>query len=107
MFTVVTEVPEPESGGNMAAAMDLYAVAPESEDNKYGLKVRPLQAEVAMTVLLSLRRPVFFLGEILILDSSGREYAGHGRKPNKWDVQTEEFDNINDAIDRAKEVSGW
>ncbi len=105
MFTVVTEVPEPEEGTNMASVMGLYEVAPESEDNPYGLKVRALSGQQAMGIMLKLRRPVFILGEILLLDSFGREYAGQGRKPDKWEVKTETFDNIKDAIARAQEVT--
>ncbi len=107
MFTVITEVPEPESGGNMAAVVGLYEVAPESEDNPYGLKVRQIDGPRGLDVLLRMRHEVFVLGEILILDEYGREYAGHGRKPDKWSVQTETFDSIDDAIAKAKEVSGW
>ena len=48
--------------------------------------------------------PVFSLGEILILDSCGREVAGRGRKPSKWIVNCQEFDNLDDAIVCAQKV---
>jgi hypothetical protein len=48
--------------------------------------------------------PVFSLGEILILDSCGREIAGRGRKPSKWSVTYKEFDNLDDAIECANKI---
>lgn len=47
--------------------------------------------------------PVFKLGEILILNEYGRSIPD-GRKPSKWFVEYEVFDNIEAAIKRAKEV---
>ena len=48
--------------------------------------------------------PVFKLGEILIMDHEYGRTIPDGRKPSKWDVQYECFDNIDDAITKAKEV---
>ena len=48
--------------------------------------------------------PVFSLGEILILDVTGREVAGRNRKPSKWFVTCEEFDNLDDAVDCAQKL---
>ena len=48
--------------------------------------------------------PVFEEGEILILDEDGREVAGHLRKPDKWGIEYEVFDNLEDAIKRAIEM---
>lgn len=56
-------------------------------------------------VLLALRAPVFILGEILILNSDGREPHGRGRKPNKWGVTVQEFDKIEDALERSAELN--
>lgn len=47
---------------------------------------------------------VFIPGEILILDDDGREVAGRGRKPGKWDVSIETFDTLEAAAKRAAEV---
>ena len=47
---------------------------------------------------------VFEEGEILIVDESGREVAGLRRKPSKWYVEYEEFEDLEKAIERAKEV---
>ena len=55
---------------------------------------------------VGVRSPIFHVGEILVLDSEyGREVAGCGRKPSKWDVGVEYFDNIERAIERAIEVT--
>jgi hypothetical protein len=48
--------------------------------------------------------PVFSLGEILILDSCGREVAGRGRKPWKWSVEYAVFDDLDKAIECAQKV---
>lgn len=62
---------------------------------------------VGQPLLLGLRCPVFTVGEILILDASGREVGGRGRKPSKWDVEVEYFDDLGAAVRRAREVSLW
>jgi len=51
-----------------------------------------------------IRVPVFTVGEILIVDDSGREVAGALRKPSKWWVEYEEFDDLREAIKRAREL---
>lgn len=51
--------------------------------------------------------PVFTLGEILICDENGRELDGIQRKAGKWYVEVEEFDNIDKAIKKAREVLGY
>jgi hypothetical protein len=51
------------------------------------------------------KHPVFTKGEIVIVNDSGREEIGHGRKPNKWSVGTEEFDNIDEAVARAVQAT--
>jgi hypothetical protein len=48
--------------------------------------------------------PVFKLGEILVLNEHGRAIPD-GRKPGKWFVEYEVFDNIEAAIKRAQEVN--
>jgi hypothetical protein len=90
-YGVVVRVAKPESGNNLAAAMDLYS----ERDGKF--QVEPMLG-------VALRRPVFCVGEILILAPDGREVAFPGRKPGKWDVDVETFDNVRDAILRAKTV---
>ena len=54
---------------------------------------------------IQLHLPVFKLGEILILESEWkREVSGRCRSPRKWFVTCEEFEYLEEAIDRAKEV---
>lgn len=95
IFTVVTEVSDTD-----------YALALPSVDQAFDGHLTPLH-EVVPGLALMMRMPVFTLGEIMFLDISGREIAGHGRKPSKWGVVTEEFDEIDDAIARAVEVTDW
>lgn len=56
------------------------------------------------TPIWRIKVPVYVLGEILVLDEYGREVGGHGRKPSKWDVTCEEFDSLDDAIKRMREL---
>lgn len=87
-FGVITRVPDPEKDdGNLASAL-----------------VYRLPAEARMAVMLRGRVPVFDLGEILVLDENDREISGRGRKPSKWEVDCEYFDNIEAAITRARAV---
>jgi len=51
-----------------------------------------------------IRTPVFEEGEILIVDETGREVAGRCRKPSKWLVEYEEFDDLAKAVKRAREI---
>ena len=97
-FAVVTRVPSPEAGegGNMATAFGLCQPIPGSKL----LEVRPAPAGLQM----QLRMPVFELGEVLILDPDGREPHGRGRRPSKWDVELEFFDNVSAAIRKARKI---
>ena len=54
--------------------------------------------------IIDVTLPVFFLGEILILDNCGREIAGRGRKPSKWSVTCEEFNDMDEAIECAQKI---
>lgn len=101
-FCVITEVPDPEKeAGNLAAPLlyvpqDRYSVGP-SLDPKVLNSAR-------MIALLHLRSEVFDLGEILVMGEDGREVGGAGRKPSKWDVSTESFNKVEDAVARSREV---
>lgn len=98
-FGVITRVATPPKGGNLAMAQLYVKTGPESEANDF------LGDWTHHTVAtLSMRTPVFCVGEILILDGDGREVAGRGRKPSKWDVDVEHFDSLEDAVERAKEL---
>jgi hypothetical protein len=95
-FSVITEVNE-DDVGNAAMCGPIY-IADLGD---------PLQRHrpVEFDALMVLRTPVFHLAEILIIDDlSGREVAGQGRRASKWDVRTEEFDTLEEAIERAAQV---
>lgn len=100
-YGVITAVAEPPNSGNMATAIDVHVVIEKGPINE---KVVPLMS-VNPNAALTLRVPVFTAGEILILGEDGREVAPPGRKPDKWQVQYEEFDDVHEAIARAREVS--
>ena len=106
-FGVITAVPgmgKPEAltdptvdwEGNLALQVPLFTAT-----GMVGDKPRIIQGIEAM----AFRAPVFDIGEILVLDLDGREIGGRGRKPSKWDVKCEVFDDIEKAIERAREVS--
>ncbi len=102
-YGVITEVPDAETGHNMASAFPLYRIVDPEK-----LEVEVLSGEIGMIALTQLRAPLFVLSEILILDDPwGREIAGQGRKPSKWGVKCETFPTIHEAIDRAKQVRAW
>jgi hypothetical protein len=106
-FCVITRVPDPEKGeaGNMATAFPLYIETEQpSPANHFKAKIESV-FKVMGANALAFRSPVFDLGEILIVDSEyGREVGG-GRKPSKWDVDADYFDDIEDAIARSQEVT--
>lgn len=92
-FAVVTET----SPIDYALALDIQ-VAGEGE------QLSPITRFLGPAALLSLRAPVFTLGEILLLDEDGREVDGPGRKPSKWGVSIQEFETLDDAVARSQEV---
>jgi hypothetical protein len=101
-FAVVTKTPTgKEVTGNLAATLDIYQVVQNrTKENDYTEGIE----QIPFPVALRLRQPVFHVGEILILDESGREIGYPGRKPGKWDVEIEEFFYLDQAVVRAREV---
>lgn len=85
--------------GNLATALDVYVEDDEAH------RFRPL-AEVSVEFALRLRTEVFHVGEILIMDTAtGREFGYPQRKPDKWNVEIEEFGHdLDAAIARSVEV---
>lgn len=75
-----------------------------SDEDRFGTSPLTALGPQGAGLALALRVPVFTKGEILIL-RGGREMNGPMRKPDKWDVEYETFDNIFDAMDRAEAVS--
>jgi hypothetical protein len=111
-FEVVTKVPDPlTNDGNLySAGLELYLSNPHQHPDERGSK-RLLDAlaesgrQDAFGFVMALRAPCFTLGEILILDGSGREVCGRGRKPSKWFIETEGFGTIEEAAARAIEIT--
>lgn len=101
-FAVIVKTPSgDERWGNLATALDVYRVVDEkTQENHY----RETVIRLPWDDLLTLRTEVFHVGEILILNEDGREVGYPGRKPRKWHVEVEEFDDLEKAIARSKEV---
>lgn len=111
-FLVITKVPDQNSGskGNMATVMDLYWDLGNDKELKrwYDAAEDILGIPASEAILLQLtsfRRPVFVAGEILVVGTDGREIGGHLRKPSKWEVEFKLFDNIEDAVELAEQVT--
>lgn len=108
-YIVITHAPEPPDTGNLAALGPCWAqVEQPSQENDWNGKVVPLHEvdpHLAMAALTVFRTPVFYAGEILVVESTtGREIGGRGRKPSKWGVTYEEFVTIESAEDCARKV---
>ena len=103
-FAVITEVPDPSVGGdgNLAMALEIYV---DPQFNPGSDKVVPL-GDFLGNPGIALRSSVFALGEIIPVDSDGREFGGIGRKPAKWFVGVDYFDDLEDAISRSRDVNG-
>lgn len=99
-FAVVTNTkPEGMPEGNLASMLgDLYLPKGGTQGQPY---VRAIEDPQFQGLAFHARYPVFHVGEILILDESGREFGYPGRKPSKWFIETEEFDDLDDAIRRS------
>lgn len=110
-IVVVTRAPK--TTGNMATTLGLFIeVEQPSESNDWQGKVEPFMKwlsefspELATHMLFKLRSQVFGVGEILFLDSIGREVTGAGRKPNKWDVDVQTVGTLEEAIALSKKVT--
>lgn len=77
---------------------DLFADALRNENSK------TTTIDLTKLQMLFCNVPVFRLGEILIMGSNDRTIPD-GRKPSKWDVSCEYYDDIDEAIARAIEVT--
>jgi hypothetical protein len=99
-FIVITEVPPEGHRGNLALNTEVYV----DEQNDPSAPLRRVGVAMSAPALVMLRSPVFTLGEVLICGHDERELVGSGRKPTKWGVKTEVFDNVEAAVERAREV---
>ena len=96
-FQVITAIPP---GGCLAANPEVYQVT-QLGGLSQPERVRPLDPLVS---LFTLRTPVFHVGEVLIVDEDGREIGWPQRKPAKWDLTFEEFDDLGLALARARSL---
>ncbi len=111
-FGVITEVPGPKgpkAWENLALSNVSHVQIGSTPDTCQPLNggkgaAAVVDRQVAMLVL-ALRAPVFELGEVLVLGLDGRELTGRLRKPHKWGVRCELFDDADEAIARACEVA--
>lgn len=108
-FQVITKVPDPADGdaGNMALGLGCY-METEQASSENGWKATLVSIPELLgnpMAVLMLRQPVFSLGEVVIVDEGGRELVCGQRKADKWDVQYETFDSIDEAVRRAQEVA--
>lgn len=98
-YGVVTAVPEGKDvRGNLALKLDLYL------DSGVGETPQRLVDAMGVDMMMTMRAPVFNVGEILLLDGSGREIGYPGRKPGKWDVTVESFGSLTEALDCLEKV---
>lgn len=107
-YLVITKVPPPGSPLNAALAGPIY-LDPQatggSIDWEHDTPMQLIGDAMGNRALhLWLRTDVFRLGEVLITNGE-REVVGAGRRPDKWGVEYEQFDDIDKAIARAHEVS--
>jgi hypothetical protein len=111
-IVVVTRAPM--DSGNMAMNLDTYIQTEQaSESNDWKGKIErfsewimhSMDRNAAIGIMLSLRQPVFHVGEILFLDSIGRSVIGTDRKPDKWDVDVQTVDTLEEAIALSRSLT--
>lgn len=101
-FHVVTKVPADNDPGNLAMATDVY-LDPQAKGGSFSDPHERLAEGLGQPLLaLYIQRPVFRLGEILVLDHNDRDQFG--RKPSKWDVTIEGFVDPVAAVERVRQV---
>lgn len=98
IFGVITKVPETGERGNLATALGRLFVDPQHSGGSWD---DPPEQNLALS--LACLVPVFQLGELLVIGSDDRDQFT--RKPSKWSVTCEYFDDIEEAVIRVKEVT--
>jgi hypothetical protein len=102
-YGVITKVPPLKDASNLACGLGQIVI--QTEQPTYENDYTGSYEDVGFPAALSLHVPVFHLGEVLIMDDdTGREIPYPGRKPSKWSVTCEEFDDVEAAVARAREV---
>ena len=121
-FVVITGVPSPPHDGNLWDGMlmtDGKRVFVDAGDDFCKLALRVIlqepdghdgwntlfDSQTDKTPFPHVQLPVFTVGELVVVDANGREVNGHGRKPRRWFVDFEVYDDFETAIARAVQVS--
>jgi hypothetical protein len=101
---VITKVPGRLEYGNLCNTLEVY-LDPQAKDGEYNDDALDICESLGLPPQLKMffKVPVFHVGEILITDGE-RELGYPGRKPSKWSVSYETFDNVEKAIERSMEV---
>jgi hypothetical protein len=99
-FAVVTKTYPTD----MALNLDVYVEKeqPSPENRWEGVRV-PI-SDLMGPAVLSLRAPVFTLGEIMFLGEDGREVDGIQRKPDKWSVDIALYTDLDEAVAMSRTV---
>lgn len=101
-YGVITAVPGPQEFGNLALG-EVY-LDPQAQGRAITDPAQPLASALGDPMIgLYLRVPVFRVGELLVIDSDDRDQLG--RKPSKWMVTCEYFDDIAAAVRRVHEAT--
>jgi hypothetical protein len=121
-FAVITKVSDDSSGNYSCAEM---LINPDANPNTVGANIivnppfhlvkeyfsdavkrgRDTTINLTKKQMVFCNVPVFTIGEILVMGSNDRTIPD-GRKPDKWDVEYEIFNDIDSAAKRSKEVYG-
>lgn len=101
-YLVITKVPLEDENGNFNPG-NLYnpILYTERTDGKWEMNPKKMKGKKIKNCDCGVSTPNFDIGEILIVDESGREITGKMRKPSKWYVETECFDSLEKAITRS------
>ena len=104
-FCVITGVPTLPDDRNCADSF-IYVKTDtkDSDEPQYFLECYHDVDDAQMEISVECKVPVFQVGEVLILNDYGREIPYPGRKPSKWYVDYEMYDDLDAALERSRDV---
>ena len=121
-FAVITKIPNDYKGNyacselvinpdgdNHCVGANIIVSPPDFDEKMFADAIRARDEgittiDLTKKQILMCNTPVFRLGEIMVIDLKNDRTVPDGRKPCKWDVECEYFDNIQDAVARSIEV---